>query len=420
MLERRQFLGDWTANFFSLGFLAVSGILINALIARYYGAAALGIFNQVFSIYVLGSQLATLGVQFSVLRHVAEDTHDRATIAEIVASALSIAAVSAFLSAILIGLVFVVFGGRIYSQTVANGVMVMLPGLWFFALNKVLLNALNGMRMNRLYAALTSLRYLLMAGAIMIAIAAGVRDFMLSIILPASEAVLSFALAAIFLRILPDAPFRPRESWIKRHFAFGLRSVPGGLAVGLNTRIDVLVLGLFTTDAAVGVYSFAAFFVEGLLQLPQLSRRIVDPLLARLSRPESRADLAAFVKKGRNLGAAGALAVTVLSIVAYPLVAALLTSPALASQSRDAFAILMMGAGVFGIYATFGGLLSQAGLPAAQSRLNLMILATNLVLNFALVPAYGIGGAAVATALSFVAGTVYFRMQVKRLLGIQF
>jgi O-antigen/teichoic acid export membrane protein len=420
MLERRQFLGDWAANFLSLGALAASGILINTLIAKHHGAAALGIFNQVFSIYVLGSQLATLGVQFSVLRYVAEDTHDRGTIADIVTSALSVAAVSAFLVAIPIGLIFAFFGGRIYSQTVANGVMVMLPGLWFFALNKVLLNTLNALRLNRLYAALTTFRYLLMAGTITLAIAAGAHDYMLSIILPASEAILLVTLALTIQRVVPGVFSYPRESWIRRHLAFGLRSVPGGLAVGLNTRIDVLVLGLFTTDAAVGVYSFAAFFIEGLLQLPQLSRRIVDPPLARLSKPESRADLSAFVKKGRNLGAAGALLVAALAIAVYPVIATLLVGPALSSQSWSVFAILMMGAGIFGIYATFGGLLSQAGLPAAQSRLNVTILAANLLLNFALVPAYGINGAAIATALSFIIGTVYFRMQVNRLLGIQF
>ena len=72
MIEKRKFSTDAIAGFVSIAILGISGLLINVLIAHHYNAAVLGAFNQVFAIYILGSQLGTLGVQFSVLKYSAE------------------------------------------------------------------------------------------------------------------------------------------------------------------------------------------------------------------------------------------------------------------------------------------------------------------------------------------------------------
>jgi O-antigen/teichoic acid export membrane protein len=79
-----------------------------------------------------------------------------------------------------------------------------------------------------------------------------------------------------------------------------------------------------------------------------------------------------------------------------------------------------VGACIFAIYATFGGIFAQTGRPAVQTRLNLAILGINVVLNLLLVPFYGLLGAAVATGLSFAAGTFYFRSLVRRHLTLRF
>src|SRR5215467_11217910 len=196
MLEQRRFIADWAANFASLGFLAISGILINSVIVKYYDAAALGIFNQVFAVYIFGSQIATLGVQFSVLRYMAQFSHERAMYGAILCSGLAIAA---GVAAIVVALTLVIFlsaGRWVYSPAVADSVMFMLPGLWCFALNKVFLNALNGLQHNRLFAAFTALRYVLMSAGIIAATAAGLPDYQLSVILSASEALLMIGLIA--------------------------------------------------------------------------------------------------------------------------------------------------------------------------------------------------------------------------------
>jgi O-antigen/teichoic acid export membrane protein len=60
-------------NWASLVLLGISGIALNVVVARFYDAATLGVFNQVLAAYVVVSMLAAGGIHFSVLRAVASE-----------------------------------------------------------------------------------------------------------------------------------------------------------------------------------------------------------------------------------------------------------------------------------------------------------------------------------------------------------
>ena len=420
MLNRRKFLTDWSANLGSVGLLAVTGIALNSLIAKVYGAAVLGIFNQVYAIYIFGSQLATFGIQFSVLKYVAEFHDDEDAVAQSVAAALAAVAGCAALAVALFFVFFRYSPIQPYSPEVAVGVYYMLPGLWFFAINKTLLNAFNGRQANKLYASFVSLRYLFILLFFLGAVLLKFPGEQLTVVLSLSEAALLLSIGLAYRRIFPGQHSLGNLDWIRQHIHFGSRSLVGGLAVELNTRVDVLVLGIFTNDAAVGIYSFAAFFVEGLLQLSVIARRLVDPVLTRLATQNDVHGRASLLVKGRNLGALFMAAVGAGMAFSYPWYATWLGGGDIAIASWPIFSILAAGACIFAAYATFGGIFLQTGLPVVQSWLNLAVLGTNLALNVALVPLWGVLGAAIATSLSFMVGTLYLRFLVFRYLNVRF
>ena len=70
----------------------------------------------------------------------------------------------------------------------------------------------------------------------------------------------------------------------------------------------MLVLGFFTTDATVGIYSIASIFAEGMYQLLLILRINYDPLLARLIAERKADELRALIGLGKKL-AYGAMAV---------------------------------------------------------------------------------------------------------------
>ncbi len=420
MINRRKFTVDWGANLFSLGLLATTGIALNSLIVRFYGPDVLGVFNQVYAIYILGSQIATFGIQFSILKYVAEFSEDLEAVSLSVGAAVLSVATCAILTIFLIFAFFRYSSLQPYSAGVADGVTYVLPGLWFFAINKVLLNALNGRQANTIYAFFAGLRYLLIVLFFLVAIKLRVSGEQLPGILSASEASLSLVMAFAYRKIFPGGFTLGNQDWVKRHLHFGLRSIFGGLAVELNTRVDVLILGIFTNDYDVGIYSFAAFFVEGLSQLSVITRRLIDPMLTKLTIPGNHDALRQLLIRGRNIGAVGMAACGAASIALYPWYATWLGGANVASASWGIFVILTIGASFFVVYGAFAGVFSQSGAPLKQTWLSIVILVTNLGLNFALVPWWGIWGAAVATSLSFAVGTFYLRVLVYRHLGIRF
>jgi O-antigen/teichoic acid export membrane protein len=282
-----------------------------------------------------------------------------------------------------------------------------------------MLNALNGARRLALFGILTTVRYAFMS-AIATALAVMAAPLpRLGLIFSLSEALLFPILAAVCLHVFPGPRLAAPRQWIARNVQFGLRSIVGGIAVELNTRVDVLILGLFASDAGVGVYSFAAFFVEGLLQIPMLARRFIDPRLTSLVVKGDKPLIGDLVRRARSANAALVLALNLLAVAFYSRYAVLVGPEPLVAASESLFFILSAGAAFFGVYAVFSGILSQGGLPSAQTRYNLHFLFVNVLLNLCLAPFWGPTGSAIGTSLSFVAGALLLRRAVLRHLDIR-
>ena len=52
-----------------------------------------------------------------------------------------------------------------------------------------------------------------------------------------------------------------------RHLNFGIKAVFSGLVNESNTKVDIIMIGLLLNDKDVGIYSFAALFIEGYIIL---------------------------------------------------------------------------------------------------------------------------------------------------------
>ena len=69
----------------------MAGFCLNALIGRFYGAAALGLFNLVLALYLILAQVCVGGMYFSVLRYASEYAEDKEALGEILVNALVVA-----------------------------------------------------------------------------------------------------------------------------------------------------------------------------------------------------------------------------------------------------------------------------------------------------------------------------------------
>ena len=77
----RRLTVDSAFNLGAVVVLGVCGLLLNFVIARVYSPEALGVFNQVFAVYIFLSQVGVWGVNLAVLKFLPEHhdeprTHD--------------------------------------------------------------------------------------------------------------------------------------------------------------------------------------------------------------------------------------------------------------------------------------------------------------------------------------------------------
>ncbi|MCA9244016.1 MAG: oligosaccharide flippase family protein [Phycisphaerales bacterium] len=395
-------------NLGSLAIVGIGGILLNLLIADQYGEAALGVFNQVFAAYIFFSQFAAGGVHLSALRAVAQ-AHSDAGRRVAVSAAV---ALTAFLSILFTaGFYFsrVPIAWALASPDVATGMAWASLGLFCFAVNKTLFGVINGRRQMRLYAVAQALRTVLMLATLLVLIYIGAASERVPVVFTIAEIAI-FVILTIATAGDSAAKWDGRwRVWIRRHFRFGVRSAGSGIMLELNTRVDVLMLGLMKSDAVVGLYSFAAMLVEGIAQLPIVARTNVNPLLAKHLKTRDLAALAPIVSKTRKLTFLAMLAVGVIAVAAYPIGVRLVTNREVFFDSWPIFAILMGGLVASAAWIPLNQILLQGGRPATHTVMSLIIVIANIAMNAALIPAFGAIGAAFATAAAFLISAVLVR-----------
>ena len=414
-----RFQRDVLWNIGSLAFLGVSGIALNALIAWFYDTGALGIFNQVWAPYVFFSQSAVGGINLSALRAIAEAPEDRPRVTAIVLGTLWPTLLLATLSCALFWSLRVPLSVWLESPDVALGIEAATPGLFFFALNKVLLSVVNGLRRMRAFALLNAARYVLILAGLFVALLLELPGARLAFVFSFAECVLFVLLMVEVTRQLAWPLPRGAGAWSLAHLRYGLKSTLSGMLLELNSRVDVLMIGRYLDDTAVGIYSFGAILAEGFFQLLVVLQNNYNPLMAHQLARGRRDELEAMVRKGKRLVYAGIAALGIVAVAGYPLYLHVAADKPELWQSWLPFGILILGIVLTAGYHPFSNLLLMANQPAWHTLLMCCIVGSNVVFNALLIPRWGIGGAAAGTALAFLVSVLLLRVLVRLRTGVR-
>lgn len=414
-----KFGRDVSWNIVSVGVLGVSGIIISALIARFYGPTHLGVFNQVFAVYIVASQFAVGGLQFSVLKHVSQYVEERDTCNQVISSAIVVTVLLAVTVSALILALRGFIGDVLGSPDVSVSLMYVIPGIACFAVNKVLMAVVNGYRNMQAYAFFQAMRYVSMAFLLVAAIVIQLPGTKLPLILSGAEILLLISLAIYILRLY--SPVRPKKwlGWARTHISFGAKAFPAGALQESNTRVDVLMLGVFVSDRLVGIYSLAAMFGEGMAQLGVVLRTNVNPVIANMYFSGRKEELRELIRRGVKMFYVAMAVVLLLACVGYPVFVNIFIGGGDFMASWPLFCILMLGVALSAGYLPFNMLLTQTGHPGIYTLMITAIVLSNVMLNGLLIPFWGMYGAAIATGISFILGALYLRLLTKRYLEMK-
>jgi O-antigen/teichoic acid export membrane protein len=396
----RELKIDLLFNYAALGMLALGGFAMNLIVVRFAGEKGLGVFNQIYAIFITASQLAVGGVHLSVLRSVAQLSDPGPEAPRVIASGLALSLASGVAVAAIVAVTRGFWSRTLGSPAVAEGLLFAAPALVLFSLNKTLLAALNGSKRMRVFAVLQALRFGVLVTVLAVLAWRGQSAAQLAASFLCAEAVV-FAAAAASLAFRTPLRFRDVDrEWLIKHARFGAQGVSSGVLIELNTRVDVLVIGLYWTDEHVGRYSLAAIFAEGLYQCLVVLRNQMNPVLAKLWAVGAKDELLALVRRAWRYVYPG---IVLAYLAALGVLALLLRHGFAVTEPNRAllcFAILGLGVVIVAGFVPFDGLLLLAGKPAHYTLFTFSIVLSNAALLFALVPRFGIEGAAAATGLA--------------------
>jgi O-antigen/teichoic acid export membrane protein len=270
----------------------------------------------------------------------------------------------------------------------------------------------------KIYAVFQAMRYVLMVLFILSSSALGMQGGILPMVFSVSELVLLLAMLPFLRHEISGSGFNDMWGWIKKHFDFGMRAFMSNVLLGLNPRVDILILGYFASDYTVGVFSLAASAAEGLYQLPVVLRTNLNPILVRLLHEGKKEELHAISQRSMRLTYLAMLAVGVLVILLYPVGLGFVANKAKFMESWPFFAILVGGIILSSGYIPFSNILMLGGYPGSHTVMITLLVLFNILGNILLVPLLGGMGAAIATALSYVFLIPLVKLFANRILGV--
>lgn len=384
---------------------SVLGFLATVYFANELGDAVLGQFALVLALVTWGSVVATAGLGRSLTKRMSERTEPGRYFGAglLVAAAIGLVAVVVVLLAS--DLV-----GRYVGASVASLVALLLVVRLF---DGVVIAALKGDHLVHVNSVLRvgerTVRSLAQVGLVVV----GWR--LAGMIVGLALSTLLVVTAGVWY--LDVRPALPRRHHLTSLYEFARFAWIGDISQQFYRTLDITVLGFFVASGLVGVYSVVWSLVMFLAIFGTGVRETLFPEMSKLSAADESGSVAglteeALVFSGMILvpGLVGGILLDDRLLRIY--------GPSFVEGTR-VFGLLAAAALVWTYNRQLQNTLNAIDRPGLAAKSNAIFLGANVVLNLALVPAFGIVGAAAATLVSAGVGLVVSVRYVRAVVEFQ-
>lgn len=361
-------LGGWARglswNYLALASSAVAGLLTSVVVAGGFGPAGLGVFTQTLTFFVLAAQVAVLGIHYSVLHRTARSSlvaEQRALVNVAFSTAIPLSVAVAGVSF----LIAPVIGVLVQSSALVPSLRLASVALVFHALTKVVSAGLNGARRMGHFAAVNATRFLAMLVSAVVITLADLPVETLGLVLVSSEVAALTAAILAWGGVRLSLDISEASSLVR----YGIRAAPAAVTVEVNSRVDIISLGIFTSDAMVGVYGLAATLYEGLLQVFVVLRNQVNPHVATSVTDERWSDVESLQRRLWPWAASLTLIALLATFVFWEPVVSFAGLDQSFTAARGPLLILLVGVALAASVLPFDQALVVSGQPSAQSEI---------------------------------------------------
>jgi len=285
---------------------------------------------------------------------------------------------------------------------------VAVPGELFFGLG---LFALLGRKRVVSYSLIRVIRRAILL--MMILAAAAIARLSLDVALVLNLGALALTAAVIVWVAAYDGSLggRPSAELMREELRFGTKALPGAIAERLQFRADSFLINIILGVRQTGIYSVTSGLAETLWYVPNALGTV---MFSRAVDPKADAGRIASVLSRTTL--AVALAMAIPTFIFGPRLVRFVYG----SQFTDAgvaLRLILPGIVAYSVVAVLSRYITGRGRPGTGTLILLSGLVVNVALNLALIPRYGIDGAAAASSISYLVTAVLTLVVFHRLSG---
>lgn len=410
---------------FDVGWVIVSsvvtlflGFLLRPVLARWLGAADLGLYQMVTTVQGIAVLVATLGIHVALVKYIAEYKDDKNRISQFVSTGLIVTIILGILTGFLLYILSSQIAG-IFDMPELAGLLRILAFVFpFTSFQGALLGLFHGLRKMKKWTSVMILQSFLMVASTIafIWLGFGIEGAVFGILV----SVVGGCIGGLYLsRRLFRFNLKDFIRNFKKLISFGARSFAGNTASLVAKQVDVIMIGIFLAAQDVGYYSIAISLSGFLFIIPQAIQKITYPTTSEYWAKDSRHALNRMIDKSMKYSACILLPVGLaVGFFAEGIVTLIFGEDFIYAVAP--LCVLLVSRVIRGSTSQpIGGSLGATGRPELNVMLNVIAMVTNIGLNILLIPRLGILGAAVATTISLLLWTAIFFVLVVRLLRVK-
>ena len=407
-MPKRRFSRDVIGVFNSNVFSIIAGLLASIILARVLGPDKYGIFTALVIIPMIVVSLTHLGIRGSAVFHVGKGKYDKNELASTVVLLLIIASV---LGMIISAVTYWVYDEPNFTMLMIGLVLLVIPGrLAIIYIGGIFLgndeiNKAN--RMNWITNAINLALISLLVWGLGYAIVGAIIAFMVS-----------GSIVALYGLYLLRQSFMIRlkihKDIIRSLLKLGLLFSVTFFIIQLNYRLDILFIEKLKDATEVGLYSLGVSIAEQLWQLP-LAISIV--VFSRTANAEDQSEMTSMTTALLRLSFLFSIIVAVSLYFLVPYVIPWVFGDEYIPSIRI-IQLILPGVIMVVIFRILSGQIAGLGKPEVALYIFLPALVLNIILNLLWIPAYGGEGAAMATNVSYTAGSLGYMIAYSRIVKV--
>lgn len=384
----------------------LAGFLFTFIIARYWGPDALGVFSLCLTVVTIPTVLGVAGLDTTMVRLIAERS---AKGDDLFARQIYYKAVKLVLVFTILLSVATFFFASLIADIIFNKTQLTEPiriaSLSITPMALIMLNsqALRGLKKIREFALIQYfLRFLLPLAALVVLMQFNHGDQVVIVAFVAGIFLLAFGSTVVILRSFKCSKptSTPSDVKLKYLFSIALPLLMASLVIFIKGRINILMIGIYMSETDVGIFTVALKLATLSTTSVMAVSSIAAPKFAEFYGKSDFSGLETVVKHSAKLMFYTSLPFVILFALFPEFFLGLFGEQIKACV--PAFLILIAAYLIYGISGTAGHILQMTGKPVVFQNFVIVSTLINIILNFILIPKFGLNGAAVATLIDML------------------